>query len=167
MLNAEKTNWFESGKPQLEAGHKLGKPEILFTKIEDKVIEEQMSKLGVPQNEGEMKTETKELVSFDDFMKTELRVAEIVYAEKIKKSKKLLKLSVNLGNEKRQIVAGIAESYSPEELIGKRVIVVSNLQPAKLMGVESQGMLLAGETEDGKLKIVEPDNSLKPGTRIR
>jgi methionyl-tRNA synthetase len=100
-------------------------------------------------------------------MKIELKAAEIVSAEKIKKSKKLLKLQVDLGDEKRQIVAGIAESYEPEELIGKRIIVVANLQSAKLMGVESQGMLLAGETEDGKLKIVEPDKKIKPGTRIR
>ncbi len=165
MLNAEKTAWFESGKPQLEAGHKLNKAEILFAKIDDKVIEEQTSKLGVPKTE--KPKEEKPLVSFDDFMKIELKAAEILEAEKIKKSKKLLKLKVDLGSEKRQIVAGIAESYAPEELIGKRIIVVANLQPAKLMGVESQGMLLAGETEDGKLKIIEPDINVKPGTRIR
>ncbi len=168
MLNAEKTDWFESGKPQLEAGHVLNKAEILFTKIEDKTIEEQMNKLGKPQGETEKnKAEEKPLVSFDDFMKIELKAAEIIGAEKIKKSKKLLKLQVDSGDDKRQIVAGIAESYAPEELIGKRVIIVANLQPAKLMGVESQGMLLAGETADGKLKIIEPDAEIKPGTRIR
>ena len=166
MLNAEPTDWFESGKPKLEAGHQLNKAEILFTKIEDKIIEEQMNKLGVPQKEEEKKEETP-LISFDDFMQVELKAAEIKEAEKIKKSKKLLKLKVDLGNETRQIVAGVAESYSPEELIGKRVVIVANLQPAKLMGVESQGMLLAAETEDGKLKILEPDSSVKPGTRIR
>ncbi len=166
MLNAERTDWFEIGNENLKAGHKLGKPEILFTKIEDKVIEEQKKKLGVPKTAQEKKEE-KPLVSFDDFMKAELKVAKIIEAEKIKKSKKLLKLQVDLGDERRQLVAGIAESYLPEEIIGKKIIVVANLQPAKLMGVESQGMLLAGETEDGKLRIVEPHPDLKPGTRIR
>ncbi len=166
MLNAERTDWFEIGNENLKAGHKLGKPEILFTKIEDKVIEEQKKKLGVPKTAQEKKKE-KPLVSFDDFMKAELKVAKIIEAEKIKKSKKLLKLQVDLGDERRQLVAGIAESYLPEEIIGKKIIVVANLQPAKLMGVESQGMLLAGETEDGKLRIVEPHPDLKPGTRIR
>ena len=87
--------------------------------------------------------------------------------KKLKKSEKLVKLQVDLGNEKRQILAGIAQSYEPEELIGKRVIVVANLKPAKLFGLESQGMLLAAEDENGKSQVLEVKENVKPGTRIR
>ncbi len=159
MLNAEPVNWFDSGKPQLEEGKELSEAEILFTKIEDKVIDELYNELTGGENQAS--------VSYDDFLKIELRAAKITKAEKIKKSKKLLKLLVDLGGEKRQIVAGIAESYSPEELIGKRIILVANLKPAKLFGVESRGMLLAGEGKDGKPIIISPDENISLGTRIK
>jgi len=99
-------------------------------------------------------------------MKTELRVAEVIEAEKIKKSKKLLKLKVKLGDEVRQVVAGIALSYKPEEIIGKKVVIVANLQPAKLMGEESKGMILAVENEGGNLEVLTVSNSVKSGTRV-
>ncbi len=99
-------------------------------------------------------------------MKTELKVAEVIEAEKIKKSKKLLKLKVKLGDEVRQVVAGIALSYKPEEMIGKKVVIVANLQPAKLMGEESKGMILAVENEQGNLEVLTPSNSVKSGTRV-
>ena len=108
-----------------------------------------------------------ELISYDDFMKIKLKVAEVLSAEKVAKSKKLMKLKVMLDDEERQIVAGIAKSYAPEDLVGKKVIIVANLQPAKLMGHESKGMILAVETEPGGLQVLIVDNSVKNGTRVK
>jgi methionyl-tRNA synthetase len=162
MLNAELTTWEKCGDENLPTGQKLNKAEILFPQIEDKMIEEQINKLGG----SESKTDKDNLISYEDFMKTELKVAEVIEAEKIKKSKKLLKLKVKLGDEVRQVVAGIALSYEPEELIGKKVVIVANLQPAKLMGEESKGMILAVENELGNLEVLNVSNSVKNGTRV-
>jgi methionyl-tRNA synthetase len=162
MLNSKPTTWEKCGDENLLAGHKLNKAEILFPQIEDKMIEEQINKLGG----GESQPEKSNLISYDDFMKTELKVAEVIEAEKIKKSKKLLKLKVRLDNEERQVVAGIALSYEPEDLIGKKVVIVANLQPAKLMGEESKGMILAVENEHGNLEVLTLSNSVKNGTRV-
>ncbi len=159
MLNAKPVNWLDAGKPQLNENHQLGEAEILFTKIEDEVIEKLYNELTA----GSQKPQ----IAYEDFDKIQLVAAKILKAEKIKKSKKLLKLEADLGGEKRQIVAGVAESYKPEELAGKRVIVVANLKPAKLFGVESQGMLLAAETKDGKLEIISPSENVNLGTRIK
>jgi methionyl-tRNA synthetase len=162
MLNSQPTTWEKCGDENLPTGHKLNKAEILFPQIEDKMIEEQIDKL----NGGESKPDEDNRISYDDFMKTELKVAEVIEAEKIKKSKKLLKLKVKLGDEVRQVVAGIALSYEPEELIGKKVVIVANLQPAKLMGEESEGMILAVENELGNLEVLTASNSVKSGTRV-
>ena len=104
-------------------------------------------------------------ITLDDFAKVELRVAEVIAAERVPKSKKLLKLTVSLGAEQRTLVAGIAEHYAPAELVGKKVVVVANLEPAKLMGIESNGMVLAASTE-GKLAVLTLDRDLPPGTKI-
>ena len=141
--------------PKLESGREINKPEILFGKIEDKLVEEQTAKLG---EKNAPEKPVYELIEFDDFMKVKIRTGKIISAEKIKKSKKLFKLQVDFGAEQRQIVAGIAEHYKPEELIGKVVSVVVNLKPAKLMGVESQGMILAASNEEGKLCVMTPEN---------
>lgn len=162
MLNAKPTTWEKCGDENLPAGHKLNKAEILFPQIEDKMIDEQIKKLGG----GESQSEKNNLISYDDFMKTELKVAEVIEAEKIKKSKKLLKLKVKLGDEVRQVVAGIALSYEPEEMIGKKVVIVANLQPAKLMGEESNGMILAVENEKGNFEVLTVSNSVINGTRV-
>jgi len=166
MLNAEKTTWELCGKDNLKAGHKLNEPEILFTKIEDETIEKQVNKLGVVEVQ-EKQEENIPLISYEDFSKIQLKVAEVIGAEKIKKSNKLLKLQVDLGNEKRQVVAGIAKSYSPEDLIGKRIVIVSNLQPAQLFGEESQGMILAVENSEGILNVLETNNKVKLGTQVK
>ena len=100
-------------------------------------------------------------------MKTQLIVAEVISAEKIERSKKLLKLKVKLDSEERQLVAGIAESNNPEDLIGKKVVIVANLEAAKIMGVESRGMILAVEKENGEMQVVTVDNSVKNGTRVK
>jgi methionyl-tRNA synthetase len=163
MLNAEKTSWQESGKSNLEDGHQINKAEILFTKIDDKVIDEQINKWSKPEEEEEKIPQ----ITFDEFMKVDLKIAKILQAEKIKKSDKLLKLQVDLGKEKRQVVAGIAQSYEPESLIGKKIVLVANLQPAKLFGVESQGMILAIEDENGKLSVLEVEPDVKVGTKVR
>jgi methionine--tRNA ligase beta chain len=106
------------------------------------------------------------MISFEDFQKIDLRVAKIIKAEKIEGSEKLLKLEVNLGKEIRQIVAGIAKFYQPEDLVGKEIVVVANLEPKKLMGLESQGMLLAAD-DNGKPIILIPEKEVAPGTKIR
>ena len=165
MLNTKPVEWKESGKSFLKEGHQINSAEILFPKIEDEMIEEQISKLG--NNEVEIEKKKEELISYDDFMKTKLKVAEVLSAEKIEKSKKLMKLRVMLDDGERQLVAGIAEHYNPEDLIGKKVVVVANLQPAKLMGEESRGMILAVDKEPGGLQVLIVDNSVKNGTRVK
>jgi methionyl-tRNA synthetase len=106
-------------------------------------------------------------ITIDDFMKVELRVAKVLAAEKVEKSKKLLKLQVDVGTEQRTLVAGIAEAYEPESLVGKTVVVVFNLKPAKLMGIESNGMVLAASPDGGKPEVVTFTNPPAPGTRVR
>jgi methionyl-tRNA synthetase len=165
MLNAKPVEWKESGKSFLKEGHQINNAEILFPKLEDEVIEEQISKLGSTEQPAEKKQD--ELISYDDFMKTKLKVAEILSAEKIAKSKKLMKIKVMLDDGERQLVAGIAEHYNPEDLIGKKVVVVANLQPAKLMGEESNGMILAVDKEAGGMQVLIVDNSVKVGTRVK
>lgn len=171
MLNLEddivKAGWDSASELKLEAGHQLGEPKILFRKIEDSEIEEQITKLRTASGElTEVKTEFKPEITIEDFEKIDLRVAEVIECERVKNSEKLLKLRVKIGAEKRQIVAGIGRDYKPEELIGKRVIVVANLKPAKLMGIESQGMLLAA-VKDDKLSIITTLDEIESGTKVK
>ena len=143
--------WNFIAQPILACGQHITQPPILFTKLEDSVIEEQIKSLEQSQLPAE------ELISIEDFKKVKLRTAKIIEAEAVPKSEKLVKLKVDLGNEQRQILAGIAKHYAPESLIGKTIVVVANLKPAKLMGMESQGMLLAANAEDGSLGLVIPE----------
>ena len=106
-------------------------------------------------------------ISIDDFMKVQLKVAKVLAAERVPKSKKLMKLSIDVGTEQRTIVAGIAEAYEPEGLVGKTVVIVANLQPAKLMGIESNGMVLAASVDGGKPILVAFDQEVPPGARVR
>ena len=106
-------------------------------------------------------------ITIDEFMKVELRVAKVLEAEAVPKSKKLLKLKVDTGADQRTIVAGIAEAYQPDQLVGRTIVIVANLQPAKLMGVESNGMVLAASQEGGQPMLVAVDPSMPPGTRVR
>jgi methionyl-tRNA synthetase len=163
MLNLTPVEWKESGKSFLKEGHQINSAEILFPKIEDQVIEEQISRLRSTETD----KKEDELISYDEFMKTKLKVAEVLSAEKVAKSKKLMKLKVMLDDGERQVIAGIAEHYYPEDLIGKKVVVVANLQPAKLMGEESRGMILAVDKESGGLQVLTVDNSVKNGTRVK
>ncbi|RLI79737.1 methionine--tRNA ligase [Archaeoglobales archaeon] len=140
----------------------LNKPKVPFEKVEDEKVEE-LEKKMMRRIRGE---KMEEVVDIEEFTKLDLRIGKIVKAEKIKKSKKLLKLEVDIGNEVRQVVAGIAESYEPESLVGKLVPILVNLKPAKLMGVESQGMILAVDV-DGKAILMHPERDVPVGSKIR
>jgi methionyl-tRNA synthetase len=157
--------WAGAASGSIAAGHALGKPEILFTKIEDKVIEERISKLPAGPA-AQSSVETAE-ATIDDFKKITLRVARVVSAEKVEKSEKLLKLRVSLGNEERQVVAGIAKHYEPDALVGKKVVIVANLKPAKLMGLESKGMILAASDDEGHLTVLIPEEDIPEGSIVK
>jgi len=169
--SAAKQRWDTAADLTIPPGHRLGVPEILFTKIEDAVIEQAIKDTtGQGTREPERATtppEVMPLISLDDFNKIDLRVATIVACEAVPKSEKLLKLHVDVGGERRQVIAGIAKHYKPEDLVGKRVVVVANLQPAKLMGQESRGMVLAASDADGKLVLVSPAGDIASGSIVR
>ena len=146
----------------LPAGHQIEKGELLFAKVEDEEIQKQLDKLQASKqaNEAANKTVTpqKDTIEFDDFTKLDLRVGTILEATKVPKTKKLLQLKVDVGIDVRTIVSGIAESFSPEDIIGQKVTVLCNLAPRTLRGVESQGMILMTDTPNGKLAFIEPEN---------
>ncbi|MBX3042264.1 MAG: methionine--tRNA ligase [Candidatus Kapabacteria bacterium] len=156
--------WDSASLPLVEQGSDLNTPAILFTRIEDDVISAQIAKLGDKISNSTIAPEP--LIDITDFQKIKLKTAKIISAEKLKKSKKLLKLIVDLGDSQRQILAGIAEYYEPEYLIGKTVVVVANLKPAKLMGEESQGMMLAASA-DNKLCFVSPEIEIGAGAEVK
>jgi methionyl-tRNA synthetase len=148
----------------IKPGTKITAGETLFPRIDEKKAEEIKTMLA-PQKTAPV-VEEQAQITFEDFMKVDLRTGVIVSAEPVPKSKKLLKLQVDLGTETRQIVAGIAESYKPEVLAGKSVVVVANLKPAKLMGVESRGMLLAANDE-GRLVLAGTWEPIKGGLKVK
>ena len=154
----------------IRSNHEINKAELLFSKIEDKTIEAQVLKLQATKiaNEQENKVvePQKETIEFDDFTKLDIRIGTILEAEKVAKTKKLLKLKVDVGIDTRTIVSGIAESFSPEDIIGKQVSVLVNLAPRKIRGVESQGMILMTDTPDGKVAFVEPEKAVKNGQAV-
>ncbi len=150
--------------------HQINKAELLFSKIEDKTIETQLARLEATKLANEAANKViepqKDTIQFDDFTKLDIRVGTILEAEKVAKTKKLLKLTVDVGLDKRTIVSGIAESFKPEEIIGQQVSVVCNLAPRKLKGIESQGMILMTDTPDGKLAFVQPSTEVNNGEFI-
>ena len=152
-------SWNEVNGNILPESHQLNSAELLFDKIENAEIEKQLEKLKANKMEESSKNvKPKENISFDDFSKLDLRTGTIITAEKMAKTKKLLVLKVALENEERTIVSGIAESYNAEDVIGKKVTVLTNLEPREIRGVESQGMLLMGEDKDGRLMFVSPED---------
>jgi methionyl-tRNA synthetase len=160
--------WQDAGSLNLEDGHHLNAPEILFTKIEDDVINTEIERLQNALQPADSKNSAEpeqNLINTETFSQVELRVAQILEAEPVKKSDRLLKLQVDLGEEKRQIIAGIAQNYKPETLIGKKVIVVVNLTPATLRGQISQGMLLAASNEK-QLTLLTVLEDIAPGSKI-
>ncbi len=172
MINLGKKMWNDAGSDDmLKEDHVLNKPEFLFEKIEDSQVEAQVNKLleTKKQNELAEKTATpqKDEIEFDDFMKMDIRAGTILEAEKVSKTKKLLKLKIDTGIDTRTVVSGIAEYYSPEEVIGKQVSILVNLKPRKLRGIESQGMILMAEDKDGKLVFVSPEKTVSNGSEIK
>jgi len=164
MLNTKPVNWNECGENNLAEGHKLNQAAILFPKIEDEIIEKQMEKL---EKSATGSQPVEELITIDDFMKVQLKAAEVISAERVKKSDKLLKLMVRADDKERQVIAGIGKSYEPEDIVGKKVVLVANLKPAKLMGQESNGMILAAEKPDGSLHLLTLDENIKNGTKVK
>lgn len=172
MLNLNSLKWFEAGNCELlKVGQEIQPAELLFERIEDADIQKQLDKLEASKkanaiNNAEV-TPQKPNVSFEDFSAMDIRVGTILEAEKVTKTKKLLKLTIDTGIDKRTIVSGIAEYFSPEEIIGKQVSVLVNLAPKNLKGIESQGMILMAENADGELCFVEPQKQFKNGSTIK
>jgi methionyl-tRNA synthetase len=150
QLGVKVTSWEQAKHFDIKPGHPIGKPSVIFTKVK-------------PDNPGQT---DQSLVSIKEFGKLDIRIGRIKSAQKIPNSKKLVKLEVEVGEETRTIVAGIAEHYTPEELVGKFIAVVLNLEPAKLMGVTSEGMLLAAEDEKG-ISLLVADRPIKTGSKVK
>jgi methionyl-tRNA synthetase len=176
----------------LSVGYSLRAPELLFRKIEDAEVKEQIGKLqaasaarvadevvkepgaegdkvtgpGAPTTAGKEEAAVKPAIGYDDFAKLDLRVGTIITAEKVEKADKLLKLGIDLGSEQRTIVSGIALHFTPEEIVGRQVVVVANLSPRKMRGIESNGMILMAEDPSGKLYFVQPGEKIKPGSGV-
>ncbi len=173
MLAVEKFDWESLGSMSLlAAGHTIGEAQLLFEKIEDDVIQQQLDKLEASrraklaaeaaQNVSEQKAE----VSFDDFQRMDIRVSTILAAEKVAKTKKLLKLTIDTGIDKRTIVSGIAEYYAPESLVGRQVLVLANLAPREIKGIESRGMILMAEDALGRLVLLQPEDKTMAGAMV-
>ena len=168
LLNIDLKKWNNAGKENLiSEGHQINNPIILFTKIEDVDIEKQIEKLKSSSQKKSKFSPMKDEITFDEFSKMDIRVGVIKAADKVEKADKLLKLTVDTGIDIRTVVSGIAEHFKPEDIIGKTVSVLLNLAPRKIRGVESQGMILMAESEDGELSFVSPSKAIKAGNTIR
>jgi methionyl-tRNA synthetase len=171
-INFREFKWSEAGNTDLlKPGHTINKPGLLFEKIEDEVITKQIEKLHATRKANEAAgakvSPGKSAVSFDDFSKIDIRTATILEAEKVPKTTKLLKLKIDTGLDIRTIVSGIAEHYEPEAIIGKQISIIANLEPRKIKGIESQGMILMAEDKDGKLVMVTPSQQVSNGSMIK
>ena len=171
FMNIDVIDWAKMGDGVIPAGHELGEAGLLFEKIEDATIQAQIDKLLATKKANEMASvkaaPAKENIQYEDFMKMDIRVGKIIAAETVAKTKKLMKLTVDTGIDDRTIVSGIAEHYTPEEVIGRQVSVLVNLEPKPLKGIVSQGMILMAENADGTLSFVSPDKEVKPGSEVR
>ncbi len=169
-------SWDDLGKASiLPAGHQLEKAELLFTKIEDEVVDGQIARLEAIRAEREaaakaaetaVVTPQKEECTFDDFGKMDIRTATVLEAERVPKTDKLLKLTIDTGIDKRVIVSGIAEHYAPEDMVGKQICILANLAPRKIRGIESKGMILMARQNDGKMRFITPQETLCNGAEI-
>ncbi|CDT03326.1 methionine--tRNA ligase [Sphingobacterium faecium] len=172
MLDFSQVNWADAGKADLIAdGHQLSEVQLLFEKITDEQVEFQLNKLAeakIANAAANVKTEpAKANIAFEDFTKLDIRVGTILEAEKVAKTKKLLKIKIDTGIDQRTVVSGIAEFFSPEDIIGKQVSILVNLEPRDIKGITSQGMILMAENADGRLDFVNPTTAIKPGSTIR
>ena len=169
-------SWEDLGNASLlPAGHQLNPATLLFGKIEDEVVDAQIARLEAIRAEREaaakaaeaaVVTPQKEECTFDDFGKMDIRTATVLEAERVPKTDKLLKLTIDTGIDKRVIVSGIAEQYSPEEMVGKQICILANLAPRKIRGIESKGMILMARQNDGKMRFITPQETLCNGAEI-
>lgn len=175
QLGMDLYKWPDAGKSDLLAsGHIINQPELLFEKIEDSLIQQQIEKLLNAKKVNELAaiaensklSPVKDAIVFDDFSKIDIRTATIIEAERVPKSKKLLKLKVDIGLEERTVLSGISEHFNPEEIIGKQVLYLANLAPRKMMGFESEGMILMAEDRDGSLTFVQPGKQIWNGGAV-
>ncbi|WP_300903891.1 methionine--tRNA ligase [uncultured Alistipes sp.] len=173
MLAAEKFSWERLGATDLvAAGHRIGRAELLFEKIDDEAIQRQLDKLAATKAANEAAEaaqnieKQKDSCTFDEFQKMDIRVSTILSAEKVAKTKKLLKLTVDTGIDRREIVSGIAEHFTPEELVGRQVLVLVNLEPRELKGILSRGMILMAEDASGKLRLLSPGEPCTNGAVV-
>ena len=172
ISNENDRSWNDVSEKEvlLPANHQIGSAELLFSKIEDKTVTTQLEKLAATKKANEQENKViepqKETIDFEDFTKLDMRVGTILEAVKVAKTKKLLQLKVDVGIDVRTIVSGIAKSFSPEDIIGQQVTVLTNLAPRKIRGVESQGMILMTDTPNGKLAFVEPEQKVSNGQQI-
>lgn len=177
MLNLPEITWADFGSDAiLKEGHQINPATLLFAKIEDETIEKQIGKLNATREANEAKAAAeavpnaplpqKEECTFDDFMKMDIRTATVLEAVKVPKTDKLLKLTIDTGIDQRTIVSGIAEHYTPEEMVGKQICILANLAPRKIKGIESKGMILMAKDENGKMKFVTPQQAVDNGAQV-
>ena len=163
----------------LAPGHKLGESELLFQKMEDSVVDAQIARLEAIKKANEAAAKAKEAeeaakkvepqkeeVTFDDFGRMDIRTATVLEAERVPKTDKLLKLRIDTGIDERTIVSGIAEFYTPEQMVGKQIVILANLAPRTIRGIESRGMILMARQGDGKMRIVTPEEALHNGATV-
>lgn len=167
MINLEGLKWDALTENNITEGHQINKPSLLFQRIDDEVVDEQRAKLSQAKDAAEAASKIvepqKDTTSFDEFQKMDIRVGTIIEAEKIKKAKKLLKLKVDTGIDQRTVVSGIAQFFEPEKLIGQQVSILVNLSPRKMLGIESEGMILMAENNKGELQFVAPQGGSDNG----
>ena len=172
MLNLSQQDWHNAGKSDIIATDaQLGEVQLLFEKITDEQVEGQLQKLANAKASNALANTTvvpaKPNISFDDFMKMDIRIGTILEAEKVVKTKKLLKLKIDTGIDQRTVVSGIAEFFAPEDIVGKQVSILVNLEPREIKGIQSQGMILMAEDAHGRLDFVNPTSGIKPGSTVR
>ena len=165
LLNISDIHWSNASSSIVNAGHEISGKAHIFSKIEDKAIEDQIKKLKLNDVNDKIMPQ-KNIIEFDDFTKVDLRVGTVIEAENIPKSDKLLKLKVDTGLDQRTILSGISKYYSPDEIINKKVMVLINLKPRKMMGFESEGMLLLADDGDGNLSLMQPDSDISDGAVV-
>jgi methionyl-tRNA synthetase len=172
LLNINKLNWELAGKLDiLSAGHEVSKPKHLFQKIEDETVDKQVEKLKearrIKEQEAQGIQPAKENISFEDFTKLDIRVGKILEAERVPKTKKLMQLKIDTGLDQRTVVAGIAEQFNPEDIKGKQVSIAVNLEPKKIKGIQSQGMILMAEDSEGNLTFLSPGDKTQIGSVVK
>ncbi|MDY0254481.1 MAG: methionine--tRNA ligase subunit beta, partial [Tenuifilaceae bacterium] len=172
MLNVKSLGWENGGKADLlPVGHQIGKAELLFEIIEDEVVDKQLAKLQATKDANKANTikavePQKDIITYDDFMRMDIRISTVLAAEVIPKTQKLLKLEIDTGIDKRTIVSGIAEYFKPEEVVGRQVCVLVNLEPRKIRGIVSHGMILMAKNSDGSLRFVQPNEAVDSGSGV-